>query len=96
MPELRWRAIVQEGIGARVGGKPRLGKTSKMGQRDIRRLLIIGAIAVVRRAVRKGAPEGSWLARLDGSSLPCAISHFPLQNSLDALNGKARLGVLSP
>ena len=28
-----------------TGGKPRLGRTSKAGQRDIRRLLIIGAIA---------------------------------------------------
>ena len=46
------------------GGKERLGKTSKMGQRDLRRLLIIGAMAVVRWAVRKGAPEGSWLARM--------------------------------
>jgi len=35
-----------------------------MGQRDIRRLLIIGAVAVARRAARKGAPEGSWLARM--------------------------------
>jgi transposase len=47
-----------------TGGKQLLGKTSKMGQRDIRRLLIIGAIAVVRWACRKGAPEGSWLHRL--------------------------------
>lgn len=46
------------------GGKERLGRTSKMGQRDIRRLLIIGAVAVVRWADRKGAPEGSWLARM--------------------------------
>jgi len=46
------------------GGKERLGRTSKMGQRDIRRLLIIGAVAVVRWAARKGAPEGSWLARM--------------------------------
>jgi transposase len=46
------------------GGKERLGKTSKMGQRDIRRLLIIGAVAAVRWAARKGAPEGSWLARM--------------------------------
>jgi len=46
------------------GGKERLGNTSKMGQRDLRRLLIIGAMAVVRWAVRKGAPEGSWLARM--------------------------------
>lgn len=46
------------------GGKERLGRTSKMGQRDIRRLLTIGAVAVVRWAARKGAPEGSWLARM--------------------------------
>jgi transposase len=47
-----------------TGGKERLGKVSKMGQRDIRRLLIVGAMAVVRWATRKGAPEGSWLARM--------------------------------
>jgi transposase len=47
-----------------TGGKQFLGKTSKMGQRDIRRLLISGATVVVRRAARKGAPEGSWLARM--------------------------------
>jgi len=47
-----------------TGGKPRLGRTSKMGQRDIRRLLIIGAMAVVRWVARKGAPEGSWLGRM--------------------------------
>lgn len=46
------------------GGKARLGKTSKMGQRDLRRLLIVGAMAVVRAAVRTGAPAGSWLARM--------------------------------
>ena len=46
------------------GGKDRLGRTSKMGQRDIRRLLIIGAVAVVRWAARKGMPEGTWLGRM--------------------------------
>lgn len=46
------------------GGKDRLGRTSKMGQRDIRRLLIVGAVAVVRWAARKGAPGGSWLGRM--------------------------------
>lgn len=35
-----------------------------MGQRDIRRLLIVGATAVVRGACRKGAPEGTWLHRM--------------------------------
>lgn len=43
------------------GGKPRLGRMTKMGQRDLRRLLIIGAMAVVRWAERKGPSAGSWL-----------------------------------
>jgi len=46
------------------GGKARLGRVTKMGQRDLRRLLIIGAMAVVRWAARKGAPAGSWLERM--------------------------------
>ena len=45
-----------------TGGKPRLGRISKMGQRDLRRLLIIGAMAVVRHAVRHGRPADPWLA----------------------------------
>ena len=32
-----------------------------MGQRDIRRLLIIGAMSVIRRATRKGTIPGTWL-----------------------------------
>lgn len=47
-----------------TGGKQKLGATSKMGERTIRRLLISGASAVVRQATRRGAPEGSWLARM--------------------------------
>lgn len=46
------------------GGKVRLGRISRMGQRDLRRLLIIGAMAVVRWTGRRGAPAGSWLARM--------------------------------
>jgi len=49
-----------------TGGKQVLGKTSKMGQRDIRRLLIIGAMVIVRWACRKGAQEGTWLHRMLG------------------------------
>lgn len=47
-----------------TGGRQKLGRTSKMGQRDIRRLLIIGAMTRIRWALRNGAPEGSWLARM--------------------------------
>ena len=35
-----------------------------MGERTIRRLLIIGASARVRQATRRGAPSGSCLARM--------------------------------
>jgi transposase len=45
-----------------TGGKTRLGRTSKMGERTLRRLLIIGSSTVVQHASRRGAPEGSWLA----------------------------------
>ena len=44
-----------------TGGKQVLGRTSKMGQRDIRRLLIIGAMSVIRWATRKGTLPGTWL-----------------------------------
>ena len=47
-----------------TGGKQKLGAVSKRGERTIRRLLIIGASAVVQQASRRGAPKGSWLARM--------------------------------
>lgn len=47
-----------------TAGKARLGRVSKMGQRDLRRLLIIGAMSVVRAALRRGAAADSWLARI--------------------------------
>lgn len=46
------------------GGKQKLGCTSKMGQRDIRRLLIVGALSVVRWRGRDGGRPGSWLSRM--------------------------------
>ena len=47
-----------------TGGKDRLGRTSRMGERTLRRLLIIACSGVVRWARRKGLPAGSWLARM--------------------------------
>src|SRR5690242_4910519 len=47
-----------------TGGKQKLGAVSKRGERTIRRLLIIGASAVVQWASRRGAPKGSWLAQM--------------------------------
>lgn len=46
------------------GGKQKLGRTSKMGQRDIRRLLIVGAMSVVHWRGRDGGRPGSWLSRM--------------------------------
>ena len=47
-----------------TAGKPRLGKVSKMGQRDLRRLLVVGAMSVIRNAVRHGVVHDPWFARM--------------------------------
>ncbi len=47
-----------------TGGKQRLGRITKMGQRDIRRLLIIGANAVIAAAEKKGHCDDPWLANI--------------------------------
>src|SRR5580692_10632992 len=47
-----------------TGGKQKLGATSKMGERTLRRLLIIGSSTVVLQASKRGAPRGSWLEQM--------------------------------
>jgi transposase len=56
-----------------TGGKERLGRTSRMGERTLRRLLIIAASGVVRWAKRKGVPAGSWLARMLARKPPMLV-----------------------
>jgi len=46
------------------GGKDKLGRITKAGDKTLRRLLIIGASAVLRHAAIKPPPAGSWLARM--------------------------------
>jgi transposase len=46
------------------GGKERLGRTSKMGERTLRRLLIIGASSAAKAAAVKGARPDTWLGRM--------------------------------
>jgi transposase len=46
------------------GGKERLGRVSKAGPADIRRLLIMGAMARVSWASRKPPVQGTWMARM--------------------------------
>ncbi|MER9128134.1 IS110 family transposase, partial [Mesorhizobium sp. M0959] len=50
-----------------------LGATSKMGERTLRRLLIIGASAVVRHARRRGIRERSWLGRMLARKPPMLV-----------------------
>ena len=44
------------------GGKERLGRTSKMGERSLRRLLILGASSAAKVAARDGSRASPWLA----------------------------------
>ena len=47
-----------------TGGKQKLGQITKAGERTLRRLLVIGASAVIKQALIRGAPPGSWLAQM--------------------------------
>lgn len=46
------------------GGKERLGRMTKAGQADIRRLLIIGAMSRLNWLGQRTISEGSWLSRM--------------------------------
>ena len=46
------------------GGKERLGRMTKAGQADIRRLLIIGAMSRLNWLGLRSIAEGSWLSRM--------------------------------
>jgi transposase len=50
-----------------------MGRTSRMGERTLRRLLIIACSGVVRWAKRKGVPAGSWLARMLARKPPMLV-----------------------
>lgn len=63
------------------GGKERLGRVSKAGQADIRRLLIIGAMARVNWASRKPPTQGSWLSRMLGKK-PRMLVAIALANKM--------------
>ena len=47
-----------------TGGKDRLRRITKMGQRDVRKLLIIGAMSVISASERKGHCDDPWVARM--------------------------------
>jgi transposase len=47
-----------------TGGKDRLGRLSKAGQADIRRLLITGAMSRIIGRARAKVPADSWIGRM--------------------------------
>ncbi|MEP3920673.1 IS110 family transposase, partial [Ascidiaceihabitans sp.] len=47
-----------------TGGKDRFGRITKMGQRDVRRLLVTGAMSVISASERKGRCDDPWLANM--------------------------------
>jgi len=56
-----------------MGGKQKLGEISRMGERTLRRLLIIGASAAVRWAMRKGSAADPWLAGMLARKPPMLV-----------------------
>jgi transposase len=46
------------------GGKRRQGGISKQGDRYLRRLLVLGATAVIRHARTRATPLAAWITRL--------------------------------
>jgi transposase len=47
-----------------TGGKEKLGSISKAGNHYLRQLLVVGALAVIRRAKQLGYTRHPWLVRL--------------------------------
>ncbi|MBU3891085.1 IS110 family transposase, partial [Methylosinus sp. KRF6] len=64
-----------------TGGKTRLGSVSKMGQHDIRKLLIVGAMSRIRWIVRKGVLPDNWLGRILGRK-PRMVAAVALANKM--------------
>ncbi|WP_068089017.1 IS110 family transposase [Polycladidibacter stylochi] len=74
-----------------TGGKQRLGKTSKAGQRDIRRLLIIGATTVIWWARKKGAPRHPWLEEILARKAPM-VAAVALANKIARMGAHHSFG----
>jgi transposase len=72
------------GLGPRqrsTGGKTRLGGVNKMGQSDIRKLLIVGAMSRIRWIIRCGILPDNWLGRMLGRK-PRMVAAVALANKM--------------
>ena len=57
-----------------TGGRQRLGRITKMGQRDLRQLLVLGATSVIRHARRRKEIEDPWLRRMLAEKPPKLVA----------------------
>jgi transposase len=61
------------------GGKERLGRTSKRGDKYIRSLLLAGAVAVLRHARNRPTRDGEWVRALPARE-PTKVAAVALAN----------------
>jgi transposase len=64
-----------------TGGKTRLGRISKQGDRYLRRLLLVGATAVKRHVKDKPTPMAEWIRKLSEKK-PFRLVSVALANKL--------------
>ena len=79
-----------------TGGKPRLGRIPKMGQKDLRLLLFTGAMAVVRHAVQGGEIADLWLAGMLVQAEESGRGGARRQDGAEGLGGGHEEGGLDP
>jgi transposase len=74
-----WLGLVPKQMS--TGGKTKLGRVNKMGQSDMRRLLVNGATVCLRWAAAKGIAPDSWLGRLMARK-PWKVAAIALANKM--------------
>jgi len=79
-----------------TGGKTRLGGISKQGDRYLRRLLVVGATAVMRHVKDKPTPMADWIRKLSEKALPARLGGPCQQPRPDRLGRADPQGGLSP
>jgi len=57
-----------------TAGKQRLGRITKMGQRDLRRLLVLGATSVLRHMRKREELDDPWLRRMIAEKPPKLVA----------------------
>jgi transposase len=75
-----WIGLVPRQNG--TGGKPRSGPISKAGDRYLRRLLVVGAMAVIRRARQPGYTANPWLVQLLAKHRSAKLAAVALANKM--------------